>query len=190
LLCEAAGFDVVLIETVGVGQSEVAVRSIVDFFALLTITGGGDELQSAKRGIMELVDAILVTKADGDNAQPAATLCSQLETALAHLRGPLDGWRPRVHTCSALTGTGLSEIWRLIEEFYRAMRASGALHTRRQRQVLAGMETQFEAALKAHFLADPAVVQERERLQNEVRSGRLDPLVAAEQLARFRGSNV
>lgn len=184
LLCEAAGFDVVLIETMGVGQSEVAVRAMVDFFAFLTITGGGDELQTAKRGVMELVDAIIVTKADGDNQASAEILRDQLETAITHLRQPLDGWTPRVRTCSSVAGNGLAEIWRLIEEFYRVMRASGALPARRQRQMLSLMDSCFETALKSRFLNDPAVARERRRLQGEVRAGRMDPTAAAELLAQ------
>lgn len=185
LLCEAAGFDVVLIETMGVGQSEVAVRAIVDFFGFLTITGGGDELQAAKRGVMELVDAIIVTKADDDNQTPAEILRTQLEAALTHLRQPLDGWLPRVRTCSAVAGTGLVEFWQLIEEFYRVMRASGALPARRERQMLSWMDSGFETALKSRFLNDPAVAQERTRLQMEMRLGRIDPIEAAELLAHF-----
>ena len=111
LLCEAAGFDTILVETVGVGQSETTVRSMVDFFLVLVITGAGDELQGIKKGIIETADAILVNKADGDNLQRAMIARAEYEQVLHYLRPATDGWVTKAYTCSAMTGEGIEEIW-------------------------------------------------------------------------------
>jgi LAO/AO transport system kinase len=138
-LCEAAGYDVILIETVGVGQSEIAVRSMTDFFLLLALTGAGDELQGIKKGIVEMADAIAVTKADGDNVIAAERL--QLELAqVLHLLAPATaGWKPEVLTCSAVKGSGIPEVWAVVEKFRKEMMASGEWDARRLRQVHEGL---------------------------------------------------
>jgi LAO/AO transport system kinase len=138
-LCEAAGYDVILIETVGVGQSEIAVRSMTDFFLLLALTGAGDELQGIKKGIVEMADAIAVTKADGDNVIAAERL--QLELAqVLHLLAPATaGWKPEVLTCSAVKGSGIPEVWAVVEKLRKEMMASGEWDARRLRQVHEGL---------------------------------------------------
>jgi LAO/AO transport system kinase len=138
-LCEAAGYDVILIETVGVGQSEIAVRSMTDFFLLLALTGAGDELQGIKKGIVEMADAIAVTKADGDNVIAAERLQSELAQVLHLLAPATAGWKPEVLTCSAVKGSGIPEVWAVVEKFRKEMMASGEWDARRLRQVHEGL---------------------------------------------------
>jgi len=134
MLCEAAGYDVLLVETVGVGQGETTVRSMVDFFLVAVITGAGDELQGIKKGIIELADAIVVNKADGDNVQRAKNTRAEYNQILHYLRPATEGWKTQAYTCSALEGTGLQEIWNMITEFVSTMNASGLLQNRRRQQ--------------------------------------------------------
>ncbi|MEM7791286.1 MAG: methylmalonyl Co-A mutase-associated GTPase MeaB [Verrucomicrobiota bacterium] len=134
LLCEAAGYDVVLIETVGVGQSETAVRTMTDFFLLLQIPGAGDELQGIKKGVIELADAIIVNKADGNNRLKAEQAKVDYARVLHFLAPFTPGWKPKALTCSALELTGIDETWGLIEQFCREMRASGVFAQRRKEQ--------------------------------------------------------
>jgi LAO/AO transport system kinase len=158
-LCEAAGYDVILVETVGVGQSEIAVRSMTDFFLLLTITGAGDELQGIKKGIVEMADAIVVTKADGDNAAGADRLRAEFAQVLRLLIPATPGWQPPVLCCSALRGTGIAEIWAMVEDFRRAMSESGEWPARRLGQIGEGLsefarENVMSAMLRSeHFAA-------------------------------------
>ena len=126
LVCEAAGYEVILVETVGVGQSEIAVRSMVDFLLLLTITGGGDDLQGMKRGALELADAVCVTKADGPNAALAQATRRLLQDSLHYLAPPTPGWPARALACSARTGAGVPDLWSTAEEFLQTTRANGA----------------------------------------------------------------
>lgn len=142
-LCEAAGYGVVLVETVGVGQSEVAVRSMTDFFLLLALTGAGDELQGIKKGIVEMADGIVVTKCDGDNVAPAEAMRLELKQVLSFLSPATQGWSPEVLSCSSLKGTGISEVWALVEKFRAQMLASGEWEARRLAQVREGL---YEAA--------------------------------------------
>lgn len=182
LVCEAAGFDVVLVETVGVGQGEVAVRSMVDFFLLLVLTGAGDDLQGIKRGILELADAVLVNKADGENRIRAEAARRELERVLHLLRPATEGWPVRVRTCSARTGEGVPETWAMIEAFVRETRASGAFGARRGQQAVAWMQARVEEGINALLWRDPAMAAERRRLEEEVLAGRLDPSSAAERI--------
>ena len=138
-LCEAAGYDVILVETVGVGQSEIAVRSMTDFFLLLALTGAGDELQGIKKGIVEMADGIVVTKADGDNVVAAEKLRLELAQVLHFLSPATPGWQPEVLACSAVKLTGIPEIWALIETFRSQMTASGEWSARRLHQVREGL---------------------------------------------------
>ena len=138
-LCEAAGYDVILVETVGVGQSEIAVRSMTDFFLLLALTGAGDELQGLKKGIVEMADAIAVTKADGDNLAAAEKLRIELSQILQVLAPVTPGWKPEVLTCSALQGSGIPEIWHLVERFCAEMKSSGEWEARRFSQIREGL---------------------------------------------------
>ena len=138
-LCEAAGYDVILVETVGVGQSEIAVRSMTDFFLLLALTGAGDELQEIKKGIVEMADAILVTKADGDNLVAAEKLKIELSQILQLLAPATPGWKPEALTCSAIKGNGIADIWSLVQKFRVEMKASGEWESRRLRQIEEGL---------------------------------------------------
>ncbi|MDR4987649.1 MAG: methylmalonyl Co-A mutase-associated GTPase MeaB [Bacteroidales bacterium] len=155
ILCEAAGFDVVLVETVGVGQSEVAVHSMVDFFLLLMLAGAGDELQGIKRGIIEMCDGMVINKADGDNVLKAKAAKTQYENAL-HLFPPSGaGWRPKVLTCSALKNTGISDVWEMISGFQTKMTENGWFMKRRNNQRKMRLHDSITESLKANFYNDP-----------------------------------
>jgi LAO/AO transport system kinase len=183
LVCEAAGYDVVLVETVGVGQSETAVAEMVDCFLLLMLTGAGDELQGIKRGILELADVIAVNKADGANAEAAARARAELERALAILRpAGDDGWKPKVLTSSGLTGTGLDEIWRIIEEHRGVMETGGELEHRRQRQLLGWMWEMVDEGLRNAVREHPGVAESLGTIEADVLEGRMTPTAAAENI--------
>jgi LAO/AO transport system kinase len=161
----------------------------VDFFLLLTITGAGDELQAVKRGVIELADAVVINKADGENRLPAEAARRQFETALHILRGSHDdATAPRALACSALTGDGVPEIWTMIDEHRRAARASGALDALRRSQALAWMQARVDEAWRRLFPSSPAVASERARLEEAVVRGELDAAIAAEQLMDFVAS--
>ena len=189
LVCEAAGFDIVLVETVGVGQSETTVADMVDFFLLLKLAGAGDELQGIKRGILELADLIAINKADGDNLVPAERARIEFERALHILRPATDDqWMPRVVTSSAVTGAGLDEISDLIVEHRRFLESVGAFTTRRSTQQLHWMWSLVEEGLKAAVREHPAVVGRIEGLERAVVEGRTTATAAAEEiLEAFRG---
>ncbi|HEX9786009.1 MAG TPA: methylmalonyl Co-A mutase-associated GTPase MeaB [Opitutaceae bacterium] len=182
LVCEAAGFDVILVETVGVGQSETTVRSMVDFFLLIAITGAGDELQGMKRGIMELADAIAINKADGENKPRAESTRQQYEMAIHYLQPATDGWKTATRTCSALTGEGVPEVWTMIEEFRKTTAENGVLERRRSLQTIEWMNALLEEGLRARFLNDPRVAEERTKLQAQVLAGNLSAGAAVEKL--------
>jgi LAO/AO transport system kinase len=187
VLCEAAGFDVILVETVGVGQSEVTVRSMVDFFLLLMIAGAGDEIQGIKKGVIELADALVVNKADGENLPRAKATHAEFSRVLRYLHPVTPGWETRALLASALTGSGVSEVWQMIDEFAFSMRASGFFAARRQQQNLAWMRALVEEELKSRFFARPDVRSAREKLEAEVAVGRLPPATAASQLLSLDG---
>jgi LAO/AO transport system kinase len=151
ILCEAAGFDTILIETVGVGQSETAVHSMVDFFLLLMLAGSGDELQGIKRGIMEMADMIAITKADGANKIPAENARVSFENALHLFPKKTSGWYPRVHTCSALENTGIRELWEIIMEYSDFSRKSGYFETFRKEQAVVRMHNTILEYLNNSF---------------------------------------
>jgi LAO/AO transport system kinase len=175
LLCEAAGFEVIVVETIGIGQSEGAVAGMVDFFVLLAVTGGGDELQGIKRGVLELIDMLVVTKADGDNRVAAQRTRREYDRALRVLRSE----RPvQVLCASALAGHGVAEIWATIERDWDAARAAGTLEKKRQAQQLAWFSSLLEEALLERLRANPAVVARMARLTDEVSSGRATPAAA------------
>lgn len=151
LVCEAAGYDVILVETVGVGQSETAVRTMTDFFLLLQIAGGGDELQGIKKGVIELADAIVVNKADGDNLTKARQARVEYARVLHFLDPFTPGWTPKALTCSALETTGIERVWELIEQFQRDMRASGVFNERRKAQNVDWFESLLQQAVMERF---------------------------------------
>jgi LAO/AO transport system kinase len=148
LVCEAAAFDVLLLETVGVGQSETTVRSMVDFFLLLMLAGAGDELQGIKKGIMELADALVITKADGDNLTNAHRARADYNQALHYLAPATAGWRSRAYSCSALTGEGIPRVWDIIRQFQRQTMESGVFQERRKAQALDWMQAMITEHLQ------------------------------------------
>ena len=179
LLCEAAGYDVILVETVGVGQSEITVRSMVDFFMLMVITGAGDELQGIKKGVMELADAIIVNKADGANIMKAAATRTEYDRILHYLRPATEGWETKAYAFSALTGDGIDDVWNVIERFTLNVKASGVFGERRRKQVLSWVYTMVEDYLKQKFYGDERIAGERPLMENRVISGDLSPTEAA-----------
>ncbi|OLN23302.1 ATPase/protein kinase [Domibacillus antri] len=181
-LCESAGFDVILIETVGVGQSEFIVRSMVDFFMLLTLTGAGDELQGMKKGIMELADAIVVNKADGANKPLAEKTKREYNQILHFLQPATKGWQSKAYTCSALKNEGMESIWSVIEEFRETAEKSGVLQERRRSQTREWLHTLIMEQLQNHFYRHPYVKEQIGRLEQGAMDGTITPSQAAEQL--------
>ena len=179
LLCEAAGFRNIFVETIGVGQSETAVHEMVDFFLLITLAGAGDELQGIKRGVMELADLVAVNKADGSNLPAAERTRAELQNALHFFPPPESGWAPRALTCSAVTGAGISDIWHCIEEYVELTRASGWFARARREQQKSWMLEMIERALLHRFETHPAVRQCLEPLQIDVAAGRTTSFRAA-----------
>lgn len=182
LLCEAAGFDTILIETVGVGQSETAVHSMVDFFLLLQIAGAGDELQGIKRGIMEMADAIVINKADGDNINRAKTAATLYRNAL-HLFPPaLSGWIPRVMVCSSIRKTGIEEIAGCLEEYFELAKENKYFEERRSSQARFWMYETIEDHLKSNFHHNKLVKSTIGTVEKSVLEDKLSPFVAAQEL--------
>ena len=183
LLCEAAGYDVVLVETVGVGQSEIAVADMTDFFLVLALPGAGDELQALKKGVVELADMIAVNKADGDNIARAKLAASQFAAAL-HILSPRSvNWSPPVLTCSALTGDGMQTLWSHILEHRQRLTASGELAARRGEQQVKWMWTMLEERLFEPLRSDRALKTALPRIEADVAAGRLAPASAVEKIA-------
>lgn len=185
MICEAAGYDVILIETVGVGQSEVTVRSMVDFFLLLLISGGGDELQGIKKGVMELADAVFINKADGGNKQRAELARGEYAMALKYLAPATPGWETRAFTCSALTGEGVPELWNVVQRFREITRGSGEFERRRQQQSMAWVFSMVEDYLKDSFYQDPQVRAALPDIEKNILDGSMLPTTAAEDLLKL-----
>jgi len=182
LVCEAAGFDIILVETVGVGQSEIAVRGMVDFFLLLMLAGAGDELQGIKKGIIELADALLITKADGDNRTRALAAQAEYTHALRYLTPATEGWRPRAYICSAQTGEGIAEIWGEIERFRDQTTASGVFAARRRTQARDWVYTLIEDHLRTRFFGHPVVQERLPAIEKAVVEGTLPVTTAVQDL--------
>ncbi len=190
IVCEAAGYDIVLVETVGVGQSEVLVSDMVDFFLVLMIAGAGDELQGIKRGILELADLVAVNKADGDNVIKARRARQELETA-AHFMQPVSQhWKPPVLCVSALEGTGLPQLWAQVQEHRQVLDGHGELATKRQRQRLRWMWAMVEQQLIASLRNHDQVQARLPALERDVLDGRLTPTLAARTLLERFGVDV
>jgi GTPase len=188
LLCEAAGHDVVLVETVGVGQSEVAVAGMVDTFVLLLSPGAGDDLQGVKRGIVELADVVVVNKADGDLAAAAERTAADYGNALHFLRSRTEGWEVRVERASALLGEGIDRVWSAVEAHRAMLAASGALEARRAEQARDWMWSEVNDGLIEALASDPAVASEMHALEADVLAGTVSPTAAAQRiLRRFLG---
>jgi LAO/AO transport system kinase len=185
LLCEAAGFDVVIIETVGVGQSETMVAEMVDFFMVLLLAGGGDELQGIKKGILELADLLAVNKADGENHQRALIAQQEYRAALRYLPSRSSPWQAPVLLVSGLTGDGLEEVWRQVQEHRSMLASSGQLETRRREQNRQWMWSLIEERLKERFLTDSRIRQRLPELEGRVLAGSITPTMAAEELLRL-----
>jgi LAO/AO transport system kinase len=183
LICEAAGFDVVVVETVGIGQSETAVSDMTDFFLALMIPGAGDELQGIKKGVVELADMIAVNKADGDNIARARVAAADYRAALNILAPRSPNWSPPVVTFSALTGNGVPELWKQVEAHRAAMTKSDELATRRRAQQVKWMWSMLEERLTARLRSDPAVRTKLKAAEAAVAEGKLAPTLAVEQIA-------
>jgi LAO/AO transport system kinase len=183
LLCEAAGFDVVLVETVGIGQSETAVCEMTDFFLALMLPGAGDELQGIKKGLVELADMIAINKADGDNIKRANLAAAEYRGALHILNPRSEHWHPPVITYSALTGSGIDALWQKVLDHRAAMNASGEFAARRRDQQVKWMWSMLEQRMMARLRADPTIRLKVKKIEVEVAGGRLAPAVAADQIA-------
>ncbi len=182
LLFEAAGYDIILVETIGVGQSEITVRSMVDCFILLQIAGGGDELQGLKRGVVEIADMIYITKADGDNLQRAEAAKKDFAAAVHYLTSATEGWRTVVATCSSLTGAGIDSVWKNVEDFQRAAQKNGIFSTRRNQQAKDWVHSIVSEYLGDSFRKNPKVLRVLEKLEADVVEGKLPATSAARKL--------
>ncbi len=182
ILCEAAGFDTIFVETVGVGQSEVAVHSMVDFFLLLMLAGAGDELQGIKRGIMEMADAIAINKADGENQKRAQLAKAEYKNAL-HLFPPApSGWKPQVLTCSALNNTGISYVWDTVLDYIKLTRENGYFDKRRKEQARYWMYETINESLKSDFYSNPDIKTKQQGFEQDVLHGKMSSFEAAQKL--------
>jgi len=183
LLCEAAGYDVVLVETVGVGQSEIAVADMTDFFLVLVLPGAGDELQALKKGVIELADMIAINKADGDNLARAKAAAAEYKAALNILTPSSPNWSPPVITCSALKGDGIADLWSNILQHRDRLTTSGELSARRGEQQVKWMWTMLEERLFAPLRSNRAIKAELTKIEAEVSTSRLAPAAAVEKIA-------
>ncbi|MGD2272375.1 MAG: methylmalonyl Co-A mutase-associated GTPase MeaB [Desulfobacterales bacterium] len=182
IICEAAGFDVIIVETIGVGQSEIMVASMVDFFLVLMLAGAGDELQGIKKGVLELADAIAINKADGDNIKRTQQAKREYEAAMGLLYHPSPVWSPPVLTCSALTKDGLEQIWNIILDHRKKLSASGELTEKRKQQALDWMWSLVEEGLRDQFKHNPSVKKRLAKITGEVEKGVIAPTSAAAEL--------
>jgi LAO/AO transport system kinase len=181
-LCEAAGFDLIIVETVGVGQSETAVKKIVDFFLLLMLAGAGDELQGIKKGIMEMADAVAITKADGNNVMHAREAQAEYQHAFHVMQADDSGWTPKVVTCSSVTREGIDAIWYMLADFEKKMKATGHFQTKRHHQQVSWMHECFESLVKRQTTKSPRIAERSRELENEVLRNSITPQRAAETL--------
>jgi LAO/AO transport system kinase len=185
LLCEAAGFDVVLVETVGIGQSETAVCDMTDFFLALMLPGAGDELQGIKKGLVELADMIAINKADGDNIKRANIAAADYRGALHILAPRSEHWHPPVVTYSALTGAGIAELWQKVLDHRTAMSASGDFAARRRQQQVKWMWSMLESRMMQRLRSDAAIRAHVKKIEAEVADGRMAPALAADRIAEM-----
>src|SRR5580692_3929236 len=187
LICEAAGYDVILVETVGTGQSETAVADMTDFFLALMLPGAGDELQGLKKGLVELADMIAINKADGDNLGRAKVAAAEYRAALHILTPRVAEWQPPVVTYSALTGTGLAELWEQVVDHERRLGATGAFAARRREQQVKWMWALLEDRLRGRLAADPELKAKLPQLERAVAEGRLSPALAVDDIVETLG---
>jgi LAO/AO transport system kinase len=186
-VCEAAGFDVVLIETVGVGQSEIAVRAMVDCFLLILIAGAGDELQGMKKGIFEIADILLVNKADGENKIRAEATRLEFARVMHYLSPATEGWKPPVLAASSVERAGIAEVWNAVVKYFTHVEADGYFDRRRNEQAIAWWQALVEQELRVRFLSEPHVAQLSGLLEQKILSGQLAPSLAAEELLEATG---
>ena len=184
ILCEAAGFDTIIIETVGVGQSETAVHSMVDFFLLLKISGAGDELQGIKRGIMEMADAIVINKADGDNINKAKLSKTEFNRALHLFPAKNSGWIPTVSTCSAIENIGIDAVWQMVSDYFKLVKTNHYFEQKRQEQNQYWMMETINEQLKSNFYNHPEIIKELEASKKAVQNDEISPFVAAQILLK------
>lgn len=182
ILCEACGFDTIIIETVGVGQSETAVHSMVDFFLLLKISGAGDELQGIKRGIMEMADAIVINKADGDNIPKAKLAKTEFNRALHLFPAKTSGWIPKVTTCSAYENTGIDDVWNIISDYFELVKSNHYFEEKRQDQNQFWMMETINEQLKNNFYNHPEIISLLEANKKALQKNELSPFAAAMSL--------
>ncbi len=187
LVCEAAGFDVILIETIGVGQSEITVRSMVDFFMLLLLPGSGDELQGIKKGVVEIADCLVVNKADGNYKERATLTKSAYSYAVHLLTQATEGWTTQVTTCSALNNEGIDDIWKIICDFEKNTMSSGIFETRRKEQLLAWMYSMLDEAIKMNFYHNNDVQEAIPNLKKDIFDAKITPTVAVQLLLKKAG---
>jgi LAO/AO transport system kinase len=185
LLCEAAGYDIILIETVGVGQSETLVKGMTDFFLLLMLAGAGDELQGIKRGIMEMVDAVAINKADGDNQSKAGLAVAEYQHALHHLPKASSDFIPKVVSCSALEGSGIPEIWKIVQEYDDLTHQNGFFTKNRQLQNMDWMHEYIRQTLEDRFYENALVKEKAVKMEKDVREGKTLPVAAAQDLIKL-----
>jgi LAO/AO transport system kinase len=187
LICEAAGFDVVIVETVGVGQSECAVAGMVDFFLVLLLPGAGDELQGLKKGLIEIADMIAVNKADGESASQATATAADYRAALHMLAGREGDWQPEVVAISARENEGLGDLWSAVKRHRETLQGSGAFAAKRRDQAVTWMHELIEDRMRGLLRATPALRKSLETLEQEVRAGRKLPALAADEVLRMMG---
>ncbi|MCP4115667.1 MAG: methylmalonyl Co-A mutase-associated GTPase MeaB [Desulfobacteraceae bacterium] len=185
LVCEAAGYDVVLVETVGVGQSETSVATMVDFFLALMITGAGDELQGIKKGVLEVADAIAINKCDGDNIDRAEKARLEFEIAMHIVTPESPSWRPPVLTCSSIMENGTRNVWDTVLEHRKIMTGSGEFALRRKRQSLSWMWTLVDEGLKARFRHNTRIARRIPEISGSVEQELISPSAAAEELLSY-----
>ena len=186
VLCEAAGFDVILIETVGVGQSETAVHSMTDFFLLLKLAGAGDELQGIKRGIMEMADSIVINKADGENLKAAKLAKTEFNRALHLYPAKESGWAPKTLLSSAIKNEGIAEIWELVSDYFKTVKSNGYFQQKRKEQNKFWLMQTIESRLKSEFYENPSVKIELEKQLKALDENRTTPFEAAEKLLSMK----
>ena len=186
LVCEAAGYDHILIETVGVGQSETAVHSMTDFFLLLKLAGAGDELQGIKRGIMEMADSIVINKADGDNIKAAKLARTEFNRALHLYPEKESGWTPKTLLCSALKNEGIAEIWEVISNYFETVKANGYFQHKRKEQNKFWLMQTIESRLKSEFYSNTSVKKELEKQLKALDENKTTPFEAAEKLLKLK----
>ena len=187
LVCEAAGYDVVLVETIGIGQSETMVADMTDFFLVLMLPGAGDELQGLKKGIVELADMIAINKPDGDNLKRAKAAAAEYRAALHILTPRSPTWSPPVATYSALTGDGIPELWRMVLDHRERLTGNGELAARRREQQVKWMWAMLEDRVFARLRSDAALRAKLPRLEAAVAEGRMSPAMAVDEIAAALG---